>query len=101
MPTFEEWCEAVRKQIGSLNAEIVQMFDAKRASESEGPLLGVNIPHDSRTNQLANLTLAFRHLEDARMRLGKVMQACQGGISKYDREAPAQGLDEEEQADDE
>ena len=35
----------------------------------------------------ANTMLAFRHLEDARMRLGKVMQQIQGGRSKYDEAA--------------
>lgn len=33
----------------------------------------------------ANIMLSFRHLEDARMRLGKVMQQMQGGVSKFDR----------------
>ena len=33
----------------------------------------------------ANIMMAYRHLEDARMRLGKVMQQIQGGISKYDK----------------
>ncbi len=33
----------------------------------------------------ANTMLAFRHLEDARMRLGKVMQQIQGGVSIFDR----------------
>jgi hypothetical protein len=32
----------------------------------------------------ANLTLAYRHLEDAAMRLGKVVQAFDGGKSVYD-----------------
>jgi hypothetical protein len=27
----------------------------------------------------------YRHLEDARMRLGKTIQALDGGVSKYDR----------------
>ncbi len=31
----------------------------------------------------ANIMLAFRHLEDARMRLGKAVQACDGGKSCY------------------
>lgn len=35
---------------------------------------------------LANLTLAFRHLEDARMRIGKCMQQLQGGVSIYDKQ---------------
>ena len=33
----------------------------------------------------ANLTLAHRHLEDARMRLGKAIQALEGGVSIYDK----------------
>jgi len=31
-----------------------------------------------------NAMLAYRHLEDARMRLGKCIQHAEGGISKYD-----------------
>lgn len=34
---------------------------------------------------LANLQLAYRHLEDARMRLGKAVQAYDGGESCYPR----------------
>ena len=33
----------------------------------------------------ANIMLAYRHLEDARMRLGKVIQAAEGGTSIYDK----------------
>lgn len=33
----------------------------------------------------ANITLAYRHLEDAAMRLGKAIQARDGGVSIYDR----------------
>jgi len=33
----------------------------------------------------ANLMLCYRHLEDAAMRLGKVMQAKDGGKSVYDK----------------
>jgi hypothetical protein len=33
----------------------------------------------------ANAVLAFRHIEDARMRLGKVLQAYDGGVSCYDK----------------
>jgi hypothetical protein len=34
---------------------------------------------------LANLIIAYRHLEDARMRIGKAIQAYDGGISAYKR----------------
>ena len=33
----------------------------------------------------ANIMLAYRHLEDASMRLGKVIQALDGGVSVYDK----------------
>jgi hypothetical protein len=33
----------------------------------------------------ANITLAYRHLEDAAMRIGKAIQARDGGISVYDK----------------
>jgi exonuclease VII small subunit len=33
----------------------------------------------------ANITLAYRHLEDAAMRLGKAIQAFDGGVSVYDK----------------
>jgi len=33
----------------------------------------------------ANLMLCYRHLEDAAMRLGKVLQAKNGGKSVYDK----------------
>ncbi len=36
---------------------------------------------------IANLTLAFRHLEDAQMRLGKAIQAYDGGVSVYDKKS--------------
>ncbi len=36
----------------------------------------------------ANVTLAYRHLEDARMRLGKVIQSLEGGNSCYNNQAP-------------
>jgi hypothetical protein len=32
-----------------------------------------------------NIELAYRHLEDAAMRLGKVIQAADGGKSVYDK----------------
>ena len=33
----------------------------------------------------ANIALAFRHCEDARMRLGKAIQALDGGVSIFDK----------------
>jgi hypothetical protein len=33
----------------------------------------------------ANIMLAYRHLEDSRMRIGKVIQSLEGGISIFDK----------------
>lgn len=35
---------------------------------------------------IANVTLAYRHLEDASMRIGKAIQAFDGGVSVYDKD---------------
>lgn len=39
-----------------------------------------------RSEVIANIVLTYRHLEDASMRLGKVLQAFDGGVSVYDKE---------------
>jgi hypothetical protein len=39
----------------------------------------------SNAEALANIMLAYRHLEDASMRLGKVIQALDNGVSVYDK----------------
>jgi hypothetical protein len=44
---------------------------------------GASLP--DRGEAVANIMLAFRHLEDARMRLGKAIQALEGGVSVYDK----------------
>lgn len=40
---------------------------------------------EDRGEVIANLMLAYRHVEDARMRLGKVYQARNGGVSNSTR----------------
>lgn len=40
-------------------------------------------PMNKHQEMAANLTLAYRHLEDARMRIGKAVQAYDGGQSCY------------------
>jgi hypothetical protein len=40
--------------------------------------------HKDHGEMQANVTLAYRHLEDSAMRLGKAIQAFDGGKSVYD-----------------
>ena len=56
-----------------------------KKNSAEGPVDGNALPHDE-GECFANLTLAYRCLEDASMRLGKAIQAADGGVSVHDRE---------------
>jgi len=69
-PIIDE-CNALRRSV----KEAASRLDAMRQA-----LVGDNC------ELIANLTLAYRHLEDASMRLGKAIQAQDGGVSVYDRE---------------
>lgn len=74
-------------------ADIKQKCDIYRdliKSSAEGVKKLKSDPHfkadnPSNSEMLANIMLAYRHLEDARMRLGKVIQAFDGGVSCYDK----------------
>jgi hypothetical protein len=58
-----------RMQIKAVAAAVLAMRDGMIAPEEA----------------IANIMLAYRHLEDASMRLGKVIQALDGGVSVYDK----------------
>jgi hypothetical protein len=62
-----------------LRAYIGESADAVLGLKSELLKLKSETPE-----ALANMMLAYRHLEDARMRLGKVIQAIEGGKSILD-----------------
>ena len=62
-----EFCNRLRRNIGAIDQEVVDIR-----------------PKIFQGEAVANLMLAHRHLEDARMRLGKVIQALEGGVSILD-----------------
>ncbi len=41
----------------------------------------VGAPLENANEAVANITIAYRHLEDAAMRFGKAIQAIDGGVS--------------------
>lgn len=63
-------CEAMRREIKAI-ADRLAVLRLDIAAPSE---------------VIANATLAYRHLEDASMRLGKAIQAIDGGVSVYDKD---------------
>jgi hypothetical protein len=57
----------------------------KAMHERDGMLMQIASPEIDTGEMHANITLAYRHLEDAAMRLGKAIQAADGGVSIYDK----------------
>jgi hypothetical protein len=77
---FETVCNKTRAEISQIEKAVRQLhrhdiFRPSNIKESSYAYIEVR----------ANITLAFRHLEDARMRLGKAIQYATGnGTSCYD-----------------
>jgi len=79
--TFEEQCQELRKDIEKLKEDVCHLIGHDEFKNECMALNGANIPVGQHANMAANLTIVFRHLEDARMRVGKVLQAKSGGVS--------------------
>lgn len=80
---FIDDCNRFRRYLRS-NLEALKTFREKWCC-GDGRL-----PCDAdRAEMGENLTLAMRHVEDAAMRIGKAIQAFNGGISIYDKQPPA------------
>jgi hypothetical protein len=73
---FKDAAYQLRADILPLEARIKQIEENLRLYYSGGA-----DPEEMK----ANLRLAYRHLEDARMRMGKAVQAFDGGTSVYPR----------------
>lgn len=59
------------------------------ALKTHNDFAGVAKEGSNNGEAIANIMLAYRHAEDARMRLGKVIQAMDGGVSIYDKNKEA------------
>lgn len=70
-------CQESRTRIKAVASTLDRVRVASREAEAE------RLAH---AEVAANVELAYRHLEDASMRLGKALQALDGGVSVYDRE---------------
>ena len=77
---FQEGCFGLRKDIENLKPFLRTLKADALASIDGLPEDPIDSPEIS-----ANLQLAYRHLEDARMRIGKALQAYDGGNSCYPR----------------
>lgn len=78
LPTIETLCSELRveiKEVGQrvLMGQNVPVFDKDEAYRGQ------------HSEMKANIMLAYRHLEDARMRIGKILQAAGDGVSILDK----------------
>ena len=72
MSTPVENCEDARRQIKEVAFYVAALKNQFVDEHVDG-------------EAIANVVLAYRHLEDASMRLGKAIQALDGGVSVYDK----------------
>lgn len=76
--SFDEKMDDIRVKIKGIAKYLLDVKEQK----------GNQMDKDERENYneiMSNLTLAYRHLEDASMRIGKVKQHRNGGESIYDK----------------
>ena len=74
--TSKEYTESIRSEIKNIGSRTLYL----KKKLIENPIEDKELNGEA----IANAVLAFRHLEDAAMRLGKVLQALNGGVSQYD-----------------
>lgn len=77
----------LKEKLNALREEI--KATAAKVKESKSDFS--NPPDTDRGEIIANIMLSYRHLEDSAMRLGKAIQALEGGVSCYDRTDGAAG----------
>lgn len=70
-----------RREIKRIAASVKGLNDSVKKNEHEKTAV------EDRGEVIANLQLAYRALEDASMRVGKAIQAHNGGVSVYDRDS--------------
>lgn len=75
---FKENCFSIRKVIEAVKVSTLTLKAHSDFSKDENYV-------GQQGEMQANIQLAYRHLEDARMRIGKAVQACDGGTSCYPR----------------
>ena len=76
--------EQMENECSKARLAIKEVGDAVKALKNNDYIQGEQAFLGQHGEIHANIMLAYRHLEDARMRVGKVMQQLQGGTSKFD-----------------
>ena len=77
--------QTIKDKANDLRAEVLKLGNEVNALHKHAAFGNEQSSAGQHSEMHANITLAYRHLEDARMRLGKVIQASEGGVSCYDK----------------
>lgn len=77
--------ESIKDKANNLRAEVLRLGNVVNVLHKHPAFSDEQSSVGQHSEMHANITLAYRHLEDARMRLGKVIQAQDGGLSCYDK----------------
>lgn len=74
---FRDKINELRKEIRDIDSQVKALMNHT---------VFMNLPKVADSSEMkANIMLSYRHLEDARLRLGKALQAEDGGTSVYDK----------------
>jgi len=76
--TIKEICDKLRVDIKGVGDLTHALLTHSAFDEKENYI-------DQHAETKANIMLAYRHLEDARMRVGKILQAAGDGVSILDK----------------
>jgi len=87
-PDFVEECNDLRQEIKKIGDQVFALIDRTDAIPKQQKSMDLATYQALKKEMAANVDLAYRHLEDARMRIGKVLQARDGGVSVYDAPKP-------------
>ncbi len=75
----------IKKRCDNLRQEIKLTGDTTKSLMQHSVFKGVEAYQGQFDEMKANIMLAYRHLEDARMRVGKILQAAGDGVSILDK----------------
>ncbi len=75
---IEAICNSMRVSIKKEGERVFRLL--------KNPVFNSQETYDNQHEEMkANIMLAYRHLEDARMRIGKILQAAGDGVSILDK----------------
>ena len=83
--TFRRATEQTAAGLRSDIKDIAKRVELLSKALKTAPRSEDEITRDMDSEAIANVMLSYRHLEDASMRLGKMIQASRGGVSVYDK----------------